>query len=471
MKILLIWPNGFETKTVLPLSLAYLKSNVSSNNQEVELLDCAINNISADSKEFQDRIIKIKPDVIGVSCWSILFGEALKIFSTAKKIFPEATTIIGGVHATAYASKCITENDIDFVMTGEAEHALTLFLDQLERTNPDFSNVPGLVYHNDQGLIIQNYPDRIEDLDRLVIPDYSAIELERYISSGYRYLASSKRNAPIWVTRGCPYTCKFCTAPIQNGKKIRKHSAAYLIEWIKYLYVERKIRFINIIDDNFTFDVDYAVEVCQAIIDLDMKDLSFGTPNGIRVQRSTPELFQVMKKAGWKTVMIAPESGSPATLKRMQKALSPEIIPGKVKEIKEAGLKVFGFFILGYPGDTVDDLLLSKKLIEKCKFDFVNIVNFQPLPGTPIYDDLVSSGEIREGQLPVDNAEGGRVYTPPELKNFNFSRFILSCWIKLVLHNPRAVFSIIYGVNPFFMIKRLLNHLQEASKVKKTIGI
>ena len=259
-----------------------------------------------------------------------------------------------------------------------------------------------------------------EHLDEIKIPDYEAMRLEEYIENGYRFNTRHKRNAPIWVTRGCPYRCGFCSAPFQNGKPVRVHSIEYMIEWIKLLYYEKDIKLMNIIDDNFTFHVKYAKEFCRAMIDLGIKDLHFSTPNGIRAQRSDPELFSLMKQAGWENVVVAPESGSVATLARMKKDQDPEVILQKIRDIREVGLKVHGFFIVGYPGESIEDLKITQDYMRRCKFNMVFINNFQPLPGTPIYDELVDLGKIEDGLMPKNYSDGERVYTPEGLKNFNF---------------------------------------------------
>lgn len=124
----------------------------------------------------------------------------------------------------------------------------------------------------------------------------------------------------------------------------------------------------------------------------------------------------------------------------MHKDLDLATIPPKVKEIKEAGLKVYGFFILGYPGETLKDLEETEKFILNCKFDYAVLSHFQPLPGTPIYDELVDSGEIADGLLPKPYETGERMYTPVALKNFNFPAFILKVHLKLLRNDPMNIF-------------------------------
>ena len=459
MKIALIWPKGFDTSYVLPISLGYLKSNLPPKH-EIRIFDCSFHSFDYESRAFINKLKDFNPDVAGVSCWSSTYPEAINILKKIKSANHKITTVIGGPHPTCYADKTFKNECVDFLFRGEAELSFPIFIEELEKTTHDWSRVPGLTYKADDGTIKNNEMQHERDLDKSRIPDYDAIDLDGYIENGYNYCASFKRNAPIWVTRGCPYRCAFCSAPIINGRRLRRHSLDYVIEWIKYLYYEKGIKLINIIDDNFTLDVRFAKEFCKSIISLEIKDLQFNSPNGIRVQRSDKELFVLMKKAGWEYVSIAPESGSVKTLRRMKKDLDIDIIPEKVKEICDAGMKVHGLFMVGYPGETMEDIKATEKLLRKCRFDMVYIANFQPLPGTPVYDELVKAGEIDNGLLAKNVSGGERAYTPDTLRNFNFSKFILVNYLYVMLSNPKKIPYMLRLFSPAMVIKKVFANLK-----------
>ena len=459
MRIALIWPYGFDTEYVIPMSLAYLKSNLDNQKHEVRIFDNSIGHVESTSEEFRNELRDFNPSLVGISCWCPTYEEALKILWVVKSINERIITIMGGAYATSYPDKIMESKAIDFLFRGEADLSFPRFVDELESDFPNFSNVPGLVYRDGNNAVIKNEMERAKDLDVIKTPDYEAIDIEKYIQSGYRLHTTNERGAPIWVTRGCPYRCAFCSAPLQNGRLVRTHSIEYMVRWIKDLYENHNIRQINIIDDNFTFHVGYAKEFCKAIINLNLKDLHMGTPNGIRIQRTDRELLHLMKKAGWDHLIIAPESGSRDTLKRMKKDLDPDIIPDKVKEIKEAGLRVHGFFIVGYPGETIKDIEETVKLLRKCKFNFFFFNNFQPLPGTPVYDELVENKEIKDGLLPKDYSGGDRVYVPKDLKNFNFSKLLLREYMYLAMSDPKNIPYMLNFINPRMAVKKVYSNL------------
>ncbi len=374
----MIWPSGFDFDQVMPLPFGYLKSNLDNNKYNVRIFDCVLRGDNAKSPQLKTHLMEFDPDVVCVSCYSHTYTEALEILRLAKSINLDIVTVIGGVHVTSYPEKTMENDVVDFLFRGEAEISFPIFLEELCKEKPEWSGVKGLMYREGNGDCTKNDMDREDCLDKIKIPDYEAIDLDAYIQKGYRLNSPrGTRNAPVWVTRGCPYRCQYCSAPTLNGKKVRVHTVEYMVEWVKYLYYEKNIRRINILDDNFTFHVKYAKEFCRAMINLNLKDLCFGTPNGIRMERGDPELWSLMKQAGWRYIVIAPESGSDRTLHLMKKDLDLEVLPKIVKEIRSSGLKVHAFFIvrnyfirsLGNTGPNLQNLLglftLLRRILRK----------------------------------------------------------------------------------------------------------
>ena len=402
MKILLIWPYGAFDGATLPLCYLYLIP-ILKKKHEVKFIDCALHEIHPNSEKFSKIISDFQPDVVGVSAWTVHKDMARSTLKKVKTLNSKIITIAGGPHFTGSANYSIS-NDvgiIDYVLKGEAELTFLEFLDTVSKkqfTNDDLKKIDGLCFVENDGSIHESpmlYPPSLDDFGQ---PDYTEINLFGYFKKGYSYRSDVKMQAPILSTRGCPYTCDFCSAPYLNGRGIRKHSLNYLLELIENLYVNFGIRHFNIIDDNFTFDTFYAKSFCKKIIDNKhkFKNISFGTPNGIRVERTDKQLFYLMKSAGWSRLIIAPESGSQEMVDKMSKHLDLTLIPEKVKQVQNAGLEVEGFFIIGHPGETKATVGETKKFIKEVKFDMVSPHIFQPLSGTPIYDQLLSLGSISE---------------------------------------------------------------------------
>jgi radical SAM superfamily enzyme YgiQ (UPF0313 family) len=371
--------------------------------------------------------------------------------------------------AYAYWNRAMEHDAIDFGFRGEAEQSFGVFINEVEKGGKNWAGIQGLIYRS-AGTVQANEFSLIENLDDLVPPDYHFISLDRYIALGYRLHCPEKMNAPILATRGCPYRCAFCAAPLLNGKHVRTHSPEYIARVVKHLYDEFGIRWFNFVDDNFTFHVAWCKDVCDRLIALNLKGVGYGTPNGIRFQRGDMELWQKMKQAGWQSVVVAPESGSEATILRMHKDIKLETLPPIIRDMRSCGLIVQGFFIIGYPGEGIEDIKKTVAFIKICNFDFFYLNNFQPIPGTSIYEELVASGEISDMTLPNNYSDGIRVYTPPGLRDFNFSKFVLKTYFFYALTHPRVFIHILKFFNIGLFAKKLILNTMSALKSKKTIS-
>lgn len=455
IKVALINPKGFDIRQYLPLSLAYLKANLDNEEFEVKIIDYSLRGIDASSQELKNELQSLEPQILVVTAWSCVYKEALAIIRAAKSMLTEVITIIGGPHATICYDKVMENKEIDFLFRGEAELSFSLFLERIKENKP-VCDIEGLVYRDKTGKLIANEPMRIDNLDIIKIPDYDDIDFDKYFKNGYRYAHHSKseRVAPIITTRGCPYRCQFCSAPQLNGSTVRKHSPEYVISWIKGLYKEG-IKCINIIDDNFTFDTAYAKKICEGIISLNLKGLSFHTPNGVRMQRGDAELWRLMKKAGWKTLVVAPESGSQRIVNIMKKDINLDMVTKTVDEIKKAGLNVMGFFIVGYPGENKEDLLWTRNFAAKNNFDFVVLNKFQPLPGTPIFNALVKKGEIGSDFFPTDMAAANLGYITPTLEGYNLQRFVLVTYIYMCFFRPKRIIYLLKEFGIIYILRDL----------------
>lgn len=290
--------------------------------------------------------------------------------------------------------------------------------------------------------------------------NYDFINLKQYLVRGYHYSYSfhpkNTRIAPIITTRGCPFPCRYCSARNVNGRVIRTRSIHSLISEIKELFHTYRITSFNIIDDNFTFRMEYAKRVCRAIIKLGLKNLSFNSPNGIKVEFLDDELLTLMKRVGWRYLFISPESGSERTLKNMFKLVKlPDVIE-KIKLIKQYGIKVFGYFIIGYPGETNEDIKRTIDFACHNDFDSVVFTCFMPLPGTPVYEDLLSSKQITESPMGRDFfrvSYAPRGMTITRLKFFRIwalARFYTSSWKRfmtaLSMYPPDRLINFAYKI-------------------------
>ena len=355
MKTLLVKPYNLSDHIQPSLGLGYLATSLRANNHEVDILDCIKEDLKLDG--FLKRVKELKPDVVGLQCYTFDLRFVKEALDGLKKLDSKPVTMIGGPHPSAAPKETFGYfgDSLDFAFIGEAEKGLPLLLDKLGNGSTiDFSEIPGLAWRESSGVRL-NPQAFTHDLDSLGMPAWDLISPENYPESQHGAFFKKFPIAPIMVTRGCPFPCTFCAGSVVAGKKIRKHSARFMLDEIKYLYERHGIREFHIVDDNFTFDKAYVKEFLKKLIALNL-DISWATPNGVRVDALDKELLDLMKKSGLYLISLGIESGSDKVLNLMKKHTTVKKIREGVNLIRSSGIDIAGFFIVGFPGETKEDI-------------------------------------------------------------------------------------------------------------------
>jgi anaerobic magnesium-protoporphyrin IX monomethyl ester cyclase len=391
MKVLLIKPDNLADHIQPSLGLGFLATQI-RRDHDVVIHDCI-----KDKTPVEDiyKIIELhNPDVIGVQCYTFDTPKVHRMFKVIKTNFPEKITVVGGAHISSIPEEAFNQFHpfVDYAFNSESEIGFPKFLDALERKQKKFPHVEGLIWRDPGGKIVCNPPAFVQELDALGFPAWDLMPPETYPESQHGAFFKKFPIAPIITTRGCPYACTFCSAPILSGKKLRHHSVDYIQKHIIMLY-KRGVREFHIVDDNFTFDMDFCKDALKGIIDLNL-DISLALPNGIRMDRLDDEILELMKEAGVYLITVAVESGSDRILKRMKKATTVALMRKNIGMIKKHGFPVAGFFILGYPTETRKEMEATIALSKSLGLMRANFFTYLPLPGTESYNQLVESKEI-----------------------------------------------------------------------------
>jgi len=385
MKILFVKPPSNTHLVIPPVGLVYIAS--CCKDHDVKILDCLKEKYNHEM--FEEYIKKEKPDILGLTAFSMEIDSAVKCTRIAKAVDKSIITIIGGAHASNLLHNILKEESVDYALTGEVEKSFPLFLEAVSG-RCEFENVPGLGYKN--GGIKINKPEFVTDLDSINFPRWDLIKLNEYPRT---YQSKRFPVVPLITSRGCPYHCTFCTAHTVSGYKFRVRSPENVLEEIRILYQKYKVKELSILDDIFALDRKRVEEICRLLINEKM-DLIWTLPNGIRVDSLDLDLLRLMKKAGCYEVCVGIESCSDKILKDMKKSLTVEIIKEKVPLIAKAGIRATGFFILGYPTETVEDINKTIKISKKLGLHRARFFLFQPLPGSEISNYLVEQKMMPE---------------------------------------------------------------------------
>ncbi len=203
------------------------------------------------------------------------------------------------------------------------------------------------------------------------------------------------------TSRGCPFNCNFCSVHLHMGKMFRAHAVDYVINHIEYLMNKFGVKTIFFEDDNLTFDMKRFEAICDKIIEKRLR-FNWETPNGIRADYLTLNLLKKMKRSGCQSVFFGIESGDQCVLNNViGKSLNLKKVVNVAKMCKDIGLKTAAFYIIGFPGETKEDMLKTVELALRLKRDFdVGMLLHVATPslGTRLYKECMEKGYI-EGNL------------------------------------------------------------------------
>jgi anaerobic magnesium-protoporphyrin IX monomethyl ester cyclase len=370
-----------------PLGLAYLTAAAREKGHEVTLLD--MQGLMMDSAELERQLAAERPAFVGITAMTPTYPEALRVAELTQRILPQAHIALGGVHPTLDPQGVLAHPAVDFVMRGEGEEAIVALLDILSGKGGRLTDVPGLCFRDGDNLHIVPRAPLIRDLDSVPAADYSAFPVERYIE--HNALLRSVRGISMIVSRGCPYSCSFCAVQQTMGSRWRYRSANKVVDQIEHLRDTYGIQGIWFKDSIFNLKRSWTAEFCQ---EMEARELGVEWQALTRVNLLDDTELAMMKHAGLTQIDLGIESGSPRTLKRLNKKISVDQIKAGVALAKKH-VRVFGFFMIGVPGETEDDVMQTFELARQLDLDRWSWSIYSPLPGSPLYDDLIAEGRIQ----------------------------------------------------------------------------
>lgn len=456
MKVLLVKPYSVSDHIQPSLGLGYLATAIRSEN-EVRIVDCIKEGI--DAAKLEEVIKKHNPDVLGIQCYTFDVDFVKDVLWRAKRFRKDIITVTGGAHPSAVPGAMMNQftDTLDFLFIGEAEVGFRQLLKLLQKNQPDFRDIPGLVWRDNEA-VRMNTRHFTDDLDSLDFPAWDLIRPDTYPESQHGAFFKQFPIAPIMVTRGCPYPCTFCAGSVVSGKKVRRRTAASVLKELTMLRDRFGIREFHIIDDNFTSDKAYAKDLLRKLAKLNL-GMTWAVPNGVRMDTLDDELLGLMKETGLYLISLGIESGSDDVLRAMKKGITIDRIRECVGTIRRAGIDIAGFFIIGFPGETESSIRQTIDFARSLPIVRANFFTYLPFPGSESYRDLEAAGELGSvdwGSFYFTNA----AYTPKGisrkrlkyLHRLAFARFYLRPGI--IYYQMLSIRSVRHL---FFLMKRFFN--------------
>jgi radical SAM superfamily enzyme YgiQ (UPF0313 family) len=313
-------------------------------------------------------------------CISTITSTATKAYKIGKRLKALGIPVImGGAHPTFLPDESLEY--ADFVIRGEGEHSLVELLEHMEKGSPALAGIKGLSYRDRDGRTVHN-PSRefIKDLDSIPEPDFSLV---------HNWTPSN--TYPVSTSRGCPFDCKFCSVIGMFGRSYRFKSVEATLKELTYVVsVSKATKFI--VDDNFAADKNRTKEILRGMIAEGIKT-RWSAQVRTDVARD-PELLRLMADSGCHTLYIGFESINPETLKAYNKKQDLQDIIFCIRKIRDHGIHIHGMFVLGADTDDVETIRGTADFATDQGIDTVQFLILTPLPGTPLFHDMLESGRL-----------------------------------------------------------------------------
>ncbi len=373
-------------KRLPPIGLMYVAAALEKEGFEVQMLDNYL--MKKTLLEVKQLIQKIKPQIVGITCGSATYPRCIETARAIKEVEPNCRIIVGGWHASYMPDSLLANPEIDYVVMGEGERAISQLAGVISTGNESqASTIPGVACRR-SGKNIINTPQFIENMDEIPYPARHLLPLELY-DRVIEFLDATPADV-MSISRGCVFNCGFCETRKLWGNICRGFSPKRVIGEIEDLQSRYGTKGIYFINDNFTLRKEATIELCNLMIE---KKLNLQWVCDTRVDLVNNELLALMSKAGCKTIWFGVESASPKILKRIGRNTTPQQVELAFKLCRKNGIKTACSFMLGLPDETLADMEASLNFAKKIDPDWCQFNTFIAYPDSKLYNELLESGK------------------------------------------------------------------------------
>ncbi len=396
-KVALIYPYfltpGTEHILFPPLGIAGLASQLARRGVEGRIVDCTF-------LSFPEAVQAVEveaPQIIGIYLMASMAQSGLALLAELRQRLPGTLFLAGGPLASVYPEKYLASFDLVFV--GEADLVFPEFcrdylagevtLAQIQAgLVPAGRFYPGLAFLQ-AGQLHQTPPRHLAspDFDTLPLPDRRQSDHPRY--QAFWQKKDGSRTASLITGYGCPHDCYFCSRPI-FGRSYRRRSLDRIMEEIDEI-AALGYDHLWIADDCFTLELSFVTAFCHRLL---------ARPRGLtwsclsRVDNLEKKVLDLMAQAGCIRVFLGLESGDDSTLQLMNKRTTTAQGEQAVRMYAQAGIKATGFFIVGYPGETMASIEKTLTWALKLPLADISINVPYPLPGSKLYQQVKMREDI-----------------------------------------------------------------------------
>jgi anaerobic magnesium-protoporphyrin IX monomethyl ester cyclase len=400
----------------LPQEISYLNNHIIRNETGKLSYFTKYQRFGPSAEECATIISKESPDICFISSFAFSYSyDALSLAKHLKKTSSSLQIVLGGAGPSAYPLYFIRDTNIDFVLVGEAEVSIKLFLDAFINKSIGYEDVPNLYWKNDGNINFDTRP---------VFSDSNQIDI--FISKTYETKKSISFSTSL--TRGCNKTCKFCSNFLTHGNTFRTVPFEKVLKAIKSFSsienAEKKNIFINFEDDNLLLDTEYFLKVLKSFKKVN-PEISFLAENGLDYSLLTPEVVNDLIDSGLVKFNLSLASIDPAILETEKRPLFLEHYKEIVATIATRNIPCITYFICGFKNDTKKSIARTLAFLANQPVN-IGISLFYPVPGIHGFENLKIFDELPLYCCNSSSAYpwNGSLSTSTLITAFRLSRFV-----------------------------------------------
>lgn len=367
-----------------PLGILSISAYLHERGMKNELYDTTF---STKSKQ-RDYLLAQVPDVLGIYANLMTKVNVIELIKFIHKEYALRNTkiIIGGPDVR-YNIESYLGAGADICVIGEGEISFFELCEAYQiPNNPWIDHIQGIAYKNMHNEIFQS-PERekIKDIDSLPFPNRAGIDIARYMEVWKKHHGASAISMS--TQRGCPYTCKWCSTAVY-GQSYRRRSPQLVVEEMQLLKTKYNPDTIWFVDDVFTVSHKWLAGFNEAL-----KQANIKIPYECitRADRLSPEVIQLMKESGCYRVWIGAESGSQKIIDLMDRRVDVVKVREMIQCANAAGIETGTFIMLGYPGETNEDVEETINHLVAANPKYFTITIAYPIKGTSLYNETLPS--------------------------------------------------------------------------------
>ncbi len=377
---LLIAPVVYRGRAYPCAGLGYLASYLEAMKVDVRVVDTNFTGEDAD-----EALRDTPPCVVGITCESRNVKEALRLSRVAKAY--GHITVLGGLHVSLVKAEMLCDSSVDYAIHGDGEEALYELIVALKTGGP-LGAVSGLIYRepqptegSSQARVLVSPPARLSDVNLLPFPAYDLAGIDEIVEY------------PLITSRGCPYTCTFCTVGTIAQRGWWQRDAGDLIDELLHARRRYNIKGFFVGDEMFSLDLERVKLFCRMLIEK-KNSMPWAIMEGLRADRVDSELLDLLLASGCGWVVFGIESFDRDVFEGITKGEEIEKIYRAIQLCQDHGMSVGGYFVIGLPGATFARDMETLSVAEDVGLEYGAFWMANPYLGTPMYDWVLENGTL-----------------------------------------------------------------------------